>query len=247
MPGGTEGFTRDRFLGGKLSVLQPRNGYRAAVDPVLLAASVDARPGQSVLELGCGVGVVLLCLCRRVPGLTVSGLEIQPRYAELARLNASANKFDVKVWEGDVADPPKALRQLSFDCVVANPPYRRAGEGPPPAEPGRRSAETETAPLSVWTECAARRLKPGGCLTMILPAARLRDLLVCLPDTLGGIEIKPIRAGSDIDVSRFAVRARKGSRAQLRIAPDLILHAGGGRKYGRSAEDVLRGGAPLAF
>jgi tRNA1Val (adenine37-N6)-methyltransferase len=44
--------TFDAFLGGRITLEQPTKGYRAGVDPVLLAASVPARAGQSVLELG---------------------------------------------------------------------------------------------------------------------------------------------------------------------------------------------------
>ena len=61
-------LTEDAFLGGRLRLLQPAQGYRAGVDPVLLAASVPAMLGQRVLELGCGVGAALLCLGRRGTG-----------------------------------------------------------------------------------------------------------------------------------------------------------------------------------
>ena len=83
------GTTRDAFLGGKLRLRQPRRGYRAGIDPVLLAASVPARPGQSVLDLGCGAGAAALCLAARVGGLRLAGLERQADYAELARANAA--------------------------------------------------------------------------------------------------------------------------------------------------------------
>ncbi|WP_348656358.1 methyltransferase, partial [uncultured Sulfitobacter sp.] len=73
-----DALTRDAFLGGKLHLWQPRKGYRAGVDPVLLAATVPAQAGQRVLELGCGVGAVSLCLGARVPGLQLTGVEIQP-------------------------------------------------------------------------------------------------------------------------------------------------------------------------
>ncbi|KAB2877432.1 MAG: methyltransferase, partial [Albidovulum sp.] len=43
-------ITADAFLGGRLTIAQPRAGYRAAADPVLLAAAVPARAGQAVLE-----------------------------------------------------------------------------------------------------------------------------------------------------------------------------------------------------
>ena len=55
-------FSTDDFLGGKLRVKQPKKGYRAGIDPVLLAASVNAHIGDNILDLGCGVGVASLCL-----------------------------------------------------------------------------------------------------------------------------------------------------------------------------------------
>ena len=75
----------DRFLCGRLRLLQPRKGYRAATDPVLLAAACPATSGDRVLDLGCGAGAAALCLGLRVPGLALSGLELQPGYADLAR------------------------------------------------------------------------------------------------------------------------------------------------------------------
>ena len=54
-------LTDDGFLDGRLRILQPKAGYRAATDPVLLAAFAPAEPGQSVVELGCGTGVASLC------------------------------------------------------------------------------------------------------------------------------------------------------------------------------------------
>ena len=86
---GAEDLTDDAFLSGRLQLLQPRKGYRAATDPVLLAACVPAKAGQSVLDLGCGAGTASLCLAIRVPGLRHAGLELQPDYADLARQNAS--------------------------------------------------------------------------------------------------------------------------------------------------------------
>ena len=115
-------LTRDGFLGGALHLWQPRKGYRAASDPVFLAASVAARPGARVLELGCGAGAALLCLGRRVDGLDLSGLELQPGYADLARRNAAANGIEAWIIEGDLAEMPATLRQESFDHVIANPP-----------------------------------------------------------------------------------------------------------------------------
>lgn len=117
----------DGFLGGRLRLLQPKAGYRAATDPVLLAAAVPARAGENALELGCGAGAAALCLAARVPGLAVTGLERQPAYAALARENAARNGLALTVIEGDLAHLPAALRERSFDHVLANPPYYPAG------------------------------------------------------------------------------------------------------------------------
>ena len=76
--------TNDLFLGGKVTALQPAKGYRAGIDAVLLAASVPAKAGETVLELGCGVGVASLCLAARVEGVEITGVELQPEYAALA-------------------------------------------------------------------------------------------------------------------------------------------------------------------
>ena len=243
MPENGTNLTFDGILGGSLKIFQPKEGFRASIDAILLAASVNANLGQSVLELGCGVGTALLCLCQRIPGIEAHGLEIQSHYAELSRRNASQNGLHIEIWEGDVAQPPSGLKQHNFDWVMANPPFREVGIGKQPTDASRQSAETESVPLSEWTGFAARRLKPRGWLVLILPPRRLPDLLTVLPASFGGIEIKPIRPLADKMASRFVFRAQKESNADLRISPELVLHSKDPRKYSRGAEAVLRDGA----
>lgn len=240
-------LTTDEFLGGKLLVQQPQAGYRAAIDPVLLAASIDANPKQSILELGCGTGVVLLCLSWRVSDLILHGVEIQPLYVKLARQNAIANGFNIYLWEHDLAALPTELRQLNFDCVVMNPPYRPCDQGPTPLIESKRIASVESVPLSVWIEVAVRRIKPGGFLHIIIPPSRLQDIITALPASMGGIVIKPVRARMGSDARRLLVRATKGSRTNLRVLSDLILHDDKGQKYADGAAAILRDGAAITL
>ena len=154
--------TIDEFFGGRLIIRQPKQGYRAGVDPIILAASIPARSGESVLELGCGVGVASLCLARRVGALRVAGIEILPSIAQLARDNARENGLVMQVVVGDIANMPTELRNLQFDHVMANPPYfdRRRGSVAPSVLKER--SRGEQTPLSVWTQAAGRRVKPKG-------------------------------------------------------------------------------------
>ena len=91
---------------------------------------LNLKPGDWVLDLGCGVGTAALCLARRVDGLDLHGLELQPAYAALARRNAAENGVALAVHEGDVTRPPPALAPGSFDQVFANPPFHHPGTAP---------------------------------------------------------------------------------------------------------------------
>jgi hypothetical protein len=125
--------TQDAFLGGRVQLLQPRKGYRAGLDPVLLAASVPAQAGDTVLELGCGVGAALFCLAARVPGLTLTGVELQADYADLARQNADLNGTGAEIVTA-ICGPARApaqhqLRPHSGQPALLRPDARQRCPG----------------------------------------------------------------------------------------------------------------------
>lgn len=245
-------LSHDRFLDGRVMVSQPRAGYRAAMDPVLLAAACPAREGERVLELGCGAGQASLCLGRRVAGLALAGLELQPAYADLARRNARANDLEFEVFEGDLARMPKALRALRFDQVIANPPYYPPGQGTAATDAGRERAQREATPLADWIAAGYRRLEPGGWLTVIQAVDRLADLLAAMAAGGGALSVLPVAPRPGRDAGRVIVRARKGARTPLRLLAPFVLH--GAARHDRDGEDlsplgraVLRDGRELPF
>ncbi|MDE3027924.1 MAG: methyltransferase [Paracoccaceae bacterium] len=244
--------TDDGFLGGRLQILQPRVGYRAATDPVFLAAAVPALPGQTVLELGCGAGVASLCLAARVSELRVVGVEVQPSYADLARRNAVRNSIDIEVFEADLAAMPPNLRARNFDHVIANPPYYPAGDGTAAEDAGREMALREATPLAVWIDVATRRLKPGGRLTVIHLAERLPELLAACDDRLGSIRILPLAPRIGRPANRVILSAAKGARGPFQLLSPLVLHEGAAHDGDRDSlcpevQAILRDGAMLEW
>lgn len=245
-------LTCNDFLGGRVRLYQPVKGYRAGVDPVLLAASVCASEGDSVLELGCGAGQGLLCLGARVAGLSLTGVELQAAYADLARRNGALNGQVVEVIEADLAALPAPLRQRQFSHVIANPPYYRAGGHSPSQDAGRRIALGEETPLAAWIEVAAKRLAPRGYLHMIQRADRLPDMLQACAGRLGALEVLPLAPRHGRDAELVILRARKGGRAAFRLHAPVILHEGArherdGDSYTAEISAVLRQGVPLRW
>ncbi|PVA07359.1 tRNA1(Val) (adenine(37)-N6)-methyltransferase [Thalassorhabdomicrobium marinisediminis] len=218
--------TCDAFLGGRLTLEQPARGYRAGLDPVLLAAAVKARAGETVLELGCGAGAALLCLGTRVPGLVLHGVEVQPAYAELCRRNAARNGMQATIWDGDLRALPPALSNMTFHHVLANPPYFEAGRGKASALHDRDLALRGDTTTANWIETATRRLRPKGWLTLIHKADRLHDVLRAMDDRLGAISVYPITGRAGRPADRVLVRAHKGARGPFRLHPPVHLHDG---------------------
>lgn len=242
----------DALLGGRVRLWQPLRGYRAATDPVMLAAAVPARAGEEVLDLGCGTGAAGLCLAARVPGLRLFGVELQADYADLARRNAGLNGAAFSITTGDLAHLPAPVLGLSFDHVMANPPFFAAADGSGAADPGRETAQRLNTPLATWLDVALRRLKPKGTLTVINRIERLPEMLTALAGRAGDIAALPLAARAGRPAGRVILQARKGVRGPFRLLSPFILHEGPAHladadDFTQAATAVLRDAAALPF
>lgn len=238
-------LTRDAFLGGQLHIWQPKKGYRAGTDPVMLAASIDAKAGQSVLELGCGVGTAALCLHSRCPGLNLTGVEVQPDYASLAERNVTDAGAAMMIANADLRALPAGLRQIRFDHVMMNPPYFDRAKGNPSDDTGRNTAMGGDTPLADWLDIGIRRIAPKGQLTVIQKIDRLPEVLQVLDGRLGSIIVRPIAPYTHTPANLFLLRAKQEGRAPFQLSAPVIMHGDTG--YSPEVEAVLRNGAKLAI
>ena len=231
----------DTFLDGRVRVTQPDSGFRAGLDAVMLAASVPAKSGQGCLELGSGVGTVSLCLAARVPGVAITGVEMDAGLVRLAVDNAAANDAKARFVAGDIFALPSELKR-DFDHVFCNPPFH--GEGQPSPDAARAAALMDGGALRDWLKLGLQRTVSGGFFTAILRADRLNEALAALPER--GVCAFPLWPHAGEAPKRVIVQARKGSLAPFALLPGLVLHRENGDWTDEGAA-VLRRGEPLAL
>jgi tRNA1(Val) A37 N6-methylase TrmN6 len=241
------GPTEDRLLGGRVRLRQPAGGYRAALDPVLLAAAVAAEPGQQVLDIGCGAGAAMLCLLARVPEARAVGLEMQRDLVRLAGDNAILNgkAAQAAVMLGDLVQPPPRLSPGAFDHVMANPPHLERGRAHPAAAPAKAAATVEgAADLAAWVRFALAMTRAKGTATFIHRADRIDALLGQIAGKAGEVVVFPLWPRAGHAAIRVLVRCRPQIAAPARLAAGLVLHEADGR-FTAAADAVLRGAAAL--
>jgi tRNA1(Val) A37 N6-methylase TrmN6 len=237
-------FTHDRFLNGAVTVVQPAHGYRAGLDAVLLAASLEAGGGSHLAEAGSGAGAALLCAAHRLRECRLTGFEREQDFVALTRSGIAANGVEtrVSVREHDIGERPGDLEN-AFDQAFCNPPFFEPGAVRAPA-PDKSAAYLATTPLKAWVLFLHHITKPGGRITLVHRAAALADLLELLNTRTGEIEVLPIRPAPGAEAGRVLIRARKGlRRGPVRLYDGLVLHTEPGGVLTARAADALAGGA----
>ncbi|HEV7344965.1 MAG TPA: methyltransferase [Devosia sp.] len=241
-------------MGGRLTLSQPRSGFRAGLDSVLLGAAVGERC-HTILDMGCGVGTAAFTAMVHNDGLAATMVEKNTEIIALAQDNATANGLAdrTRIIAADVA-APGAERQAagiadnSFDCVIANPPFFADGGGTPAADPGRAGARhMDVGALDLWIKSAAGAAAPGGETIFIYPAQSLSPLLSGFLRRFGSVTVLPLCPRPGEPASRVLVRGIKGSRAPMTLLASRALHEGEGRDFTSEFDAIFRGMARLVW
>jgi len=235
------------LLGGRIRLLQPKVGYRAGMDAALLAAAVQGRPGERLLEAGCGAGAALLQAAFRAPGASLVGVERDPAVLALAAQNIGLNGLEASLQAvaGDVAAGFKALGLPAFDAAFCNPPFFDDPTGLRGPHPAKRGAWLADDGLQAWTKFLLKAVREGGRIIVIHRADRLADILAMLGTGAGSFSIRPIQPFADQPAKRVLVQAIKTGKAPLMLLPSLVMHARNDSKHTPEAEAILRGEASL--
>ncbi len=223
-----EPLTRDHFFNGNIVLNQPTSGYRFSIDAVILAHLANPAPGETVLDLGTGCGVIPIMLAFRHPHIRLVGVEIQRSLASLARQNVADNRMAdrVSILDRDLGRLSLADIGGPVDRVVTNPPYRKMDSGRINADGQRAVARHELkTDLATVVLTACRMLRPSGRFCIIYPSVRAVDLVAVMrssalePKHLTMIHAKPLSPASLV-----AITGIKGGRPGLAVGPPLHLY-----------------------
>ncbi len=223
--------TIEYFFDGKLNIRQPQDGYRFSVDPFVLSAQAQPHPGDRIMDIGCGCGIIPLILCLRTPNLCITAVEIQEELATIARENVKKNNR-----EQEITVHHKDIRQMrswgipgSQDMVISNPPYRKKTHGRINPHPQKAMARHElTLTLDALIKIASTALKPNGVFHTIYPVSRLPEVLATLSrEKLAPEALRFIHPRKAKKAKLFMVKARKDRNHDISILPPLYLHTVG--------------------
>jgi tRNA1(Val) A37 N6-methylase TrmN6 len=252
-----EPLTNDAFLGGKLTLLQPKySHHRSGMDAIMLAASFPDHLAGRVFDFGSGVGAAGFCLALRRPDLSPILVERDPALIAIARQAISlpqniAFADRIKFQVANILDKPTqreidGIGPNEADHVIMNPPYFARGTIRESSAEGRVEAHVFTEDdLSGWMRTAASCIRGAGSLTVVYRMDRLPALLQAIGKRFGSIIVQPIHPRDGQPAHRLLLHAIKGSRGPFQLLPGLSLHSADGAAFQPWAENVQREAAGL--
>jgi tRNA1Val (adenine37-N6)-methyltransferase len=222
-------LTTDTFFDGRITVKQNKRGYRFSLDAVILAAQACPRPGDTIVDLGTGCGIIPLILAYRNPEAKIYGVEVQSELAKIARQNVKDNDMEtrINVIQRDMKTLAAGMVSGPVNLVVSNPPYRKPNSGRLNPNHQRAVARHEIeVTLADVVECACRILDTSGKFITIYPAERLPDLL----SQMRAFRIEPkllraIHSRRHTNAKLVLVEGIKAARPGIKISPPLLVYA----------------------
>ncbi|MFP3983011.1 MAG: tRNA1(Val) (adenine(37)-N6)-methyltransferase [Desulfurivibrionaceae bacterium] len=228
-------MTEDTLFEGDLRISQPEKGYRFSVDAVLLAHYVAPKPGNLILDLGAGCGVISLIIAYRRPTVGITSLELQDNLYRLLKHNVEINGYTGRIYtiQGDLKKIRETVPAESFDLVISNPPYRTVTSGRQnPARDVAAARHELKADLTDTVEAAAYAVRNRGRVAFIYPAERMARLMEAMGEKLlEPKRLQTVHSYPGAPAGMVLLEAVKNGGEGLNVLPPFFIYQEKGGKY----------------
>ena len=209
-------------------IIQNPDLFCFGMDAVLLSGFTKVKPGQRVLDMGTGTGVIPILLEAKTKGREFIGLEIQELSYDMAVRSVALNGLEEKVHivKGDIKNASEIFGKAGFDVVTCNPPYMNDMHGLKNPDLPKAIARHEVlCTLEDVCRQAGELLRVGGSLHMVHKPFRLAEIFTRLQQY--GLEPKRMRLVHpyiDKEPNMVLIEAVKGGKSMIKIGPPLIVY-----------------------
>ncbi len=210
-------------------IIQNPQKFCFGMDAVLLSGFASVKPGEHVLDIGTGTGIIPILLAAKTPGEHFTGLEIQEESADMARRSVAYNELEnrISIVTGDIKEAEELFSPASFDVITTNPPYMVDKHGIQNPQSPKAIARHEVA--CSWEDIvrqSARLLKPGGHFFVVHRPFRLAELMTVLCRyRLEPKRMRLVHPFVDREPNMVLLECRKDGKSRMTIEPPLILYS----------------------
>lgn len=229
-----EGERLDDLQLGGLELIQNPGQFCFGVDAVLLSDFARVKPGETVLDMGTGNGIIPILLSAKTEGKHFTGLEIQKDTAEMARRSVLYNHLEdrIDIVTGDIKEAAEIFRPAFFDVITTNPPYMLSEHGMRNPDDAKAIARHEVlCTLDDILRESMRLLQDKGRFYMIHRPFRLTEIMIKM--NYYKIEPKRIRfihPYIDKEPVLVLIEGVRGARPRVTVEPPIIIYGGEGSR-----------------
>ncbi len=231
-------YTTNNFLNGSIKIIQSKKGYRFSIDAVLLSNHILPKPGDKIIDLGTGCGIIPLLIASKYTDIKIYGIEIQKKLAETANLNVVENSMTdkIKILSMDMKELSFNMTDGPASIIISNPPYRRITSGRINPDSQRAVARHEIKiTLNQMIKTASKMLKTAGKFVTIYPAERIVDLLSAMrKENLEPKFLRCIHSEPGKEAKLIIISANKRGGRGTKILPPLFIY----KKDGEYTDEV---------
>lgn len=223
-----QGERLDDLQCSHLRIIQNPEKFCFGMDAVLLSGFAKAKPGDRVADLGTGTGIIPILMSAKTQAGHLTGLEIQPESADMARRSVLLNGLEerITIVEGDIKEASGLLGAAAFDVVTCNPPYMIGQHGlVNPQAPKAVARHEILCTLEDVVRETSRLLRPGGKFYLVHRPFRLAEIIgMLLTYRLEPKRMRLVHPFADKEPNMVLLEASRGGNSRMTVEPPLIVY-----------------------